>query len=466
MLRRYRSLKKIVYAACILFATILLYAGTSSRDYHQDTSREWVLPVVARNSYHLDVSFHEPLHRLPLGPFEDHPVPIMVEDLEMQIPTFEGDKLEDVGPPSNVAPSNPNDLAPKPTAPAALKPPQSPGVGAETSNSAANSSAPKKHPVPGIATANTNNIVPGIGADADSHQAPAVPSAAAIGHGMPATVAVHQVPVDSRDSANAAAHEAANPSSAVGNVSVPIPSKPQFPLANPVIPHNPPPPPVQNQPTKRLPDLNKVMTEMARRLNHTRSQCNKFKVPYTIDSEVYQLHQHNMSYCKIPKAGCTYWEQVIAFLNKPSHELSYLGVKMPFQISKFDIRYTSHFNLPRRDFKKEADMVGIMKSMRVLFVRHPLERLWSCYLEKFYLIDFWATAGVAMKTSGADRKCPKSITFREFIDFTLPLFNENWAPMTELCNPCLFQPHVIGHVETLRDDSFYTLKKVPRVFSF
>lgn len=188
--------------------------------------------------------------------------------------------------------------------------------------------------------------------------------------------------------------------------------------------------------------------------------CDKFKVPNQVESEIFILSSFNMTYCKVPKAGCTYWEQLFSFLNKPPTELAYLGIRSPFQISKYDIRYTSHFNLPRRDYRVEADKAEADLTTKVLFVRHPLERLWSCYIEKFFLIDFWTTAGVHMKTAGAEEKCPKSITFREFVEFSLPLYNENWAPMTELCNPCLFDPTVIGHVDTLREDSLYTLKQV------
>lgn len=178
-----------------------------------------------------------------------------------------------------------------------------------------------------------------------------------------------------------------------------------------------------------------------------------------MDSDVYVLQKYNISYCKVPKAGSTYWEQVLAYINHNPYELSQLGFVTPFQISKFDIRYTSYFTLPRRHWKLDADRAEMDKTMKILFVRHPLERLWSSYIEKFYLIDYWTTLALDMKTTGKEERCPKSVTFREFIDFTLPLFNENWAPVTELCNPCTYHPDVIGHVETMRDDTFYTLKK-------
>ncbi|KAK3781618.1 hypothetical protein RRG08_029282 [Elysia crispata] len=48
MLRRWRSLKKIVYAAAILFLTIILYATTAGDGYEQDSNPDWTLPLVSR----------------------------------------------------------------------------------------------------------------------------------------------------------------------------------------------------------------------------------------------------------------------------------------------------------------------------------------------------------------------------------------------------------------------------------
>ncbi|RUS89023.1 hypothetical protein EGW08_003194 [Elysia chlorotica] len=89
MLRRWRSLKKIVYAALILFLTIIIYATTAGDGYEQDSNPDWKLPLVSREDLKVDTSLQEPLHRLPIGPFEDHETPVVVEALQMQVPSFE-----------------------------------------------------------------------------------------------------------------------------------------------------------------------------------------------------------------------------------------------------------------------------------------------------------------------------------------------------------------------------------------
>ncbi|KAK6961021.1 carbohydrate sulfotransferase 8 [Biomphalaria glabrata] len=375
-LRRCRYLKKIIYAATILFITIIIYASTSSEEYIQETNKDWQLPLVAHNNYPVDARLYEPLTRLPilpLGPFKEDQPPVVIESGEHP-------------------------------------------VNAESAHAAAVLNKVVRS-LPEVAANISKLGPPGL-----------VNRSAAVSVQGPPAVPVPQ-PIVSN-------HIVAKPTS-------------RAPIGHAQ----------QSGPSKPLPDLVKVSEEVARRLNHTKIMCDFLKVPNKVDSDIYYLPQYNLSYCKVPKAACTYWEQMFSFLNKVSHEIAQLGIRSPFQISKYDIRYTSHLNLPRKSFRSEEDQADILKTTRVLFVRHPLERLWSCYLEKFFLIDFWTSAGIAMKTSGAETKCPKSITFREFVEYTLPLYNEHWAPVTELCNPCIFQPNIIGHVETIRDDTHLILRQ-------
>ncbi|CAL1545901.1 unnamed protein product [Lymnaea stagnalis] len=407
MLRRWRSLKKIVYAASILFITIILYAATSSDDYVQETSLEWQLPMVLHQNNPVDPGLRETFHRvLPLGPFEEMPGPVVVEPEQgeggsqakepLNSADVAGGGLVEGEAPGAGGVGGQGIL--KPGAPVGAGPGQNP-PGGPPPGGPPPGGAPPAAPVSGNLGA---PLVVGSEGNAINNHAPLAPKPSA------------RAPLGQSMSA------------------------------------------LQMRP---FPDLTKTHAEMARRINYTRGVCAKLQVPNQVETDVYVLPQYNLSYCKVPKAACTYWEQVFSFLNKKPFEVTSLGIKSPFQISKYDIRHTSHFNLPRRNFKTAEDRADIMRSTRVLFVRHPLERLWSCYLEKFYLLDFWTTAGLSMKTAGADSRCPKSITFREYIDYILPLHNENWAPVTELCNPCVFQPQIIGHVETLRDDTHYILKQ-------
>ncbi len=215
---------------------------------------------------------------------------------------------------------------------------------------------------------------------------------------------------------------------------------------------------LSNDPAAAL-DLARTNMWLSQRLAETRAQCEKFKISHPVDSDVYLLSRENLTYCRVPTAGDTYWEKVFSFLQKSPKELAKLRLHSPFQISKYDLQYLDNFKISPMEWT-EVDVEKMEKSLRVLFVQHPLERLWNSFMDKFFLLEFWSTLALQMETSGVEEKCPKSVTFLEFIEFTLPLYEENWAPVTELCNPCDFRPHIIGHVETMREDAFFTLHKV------
>ena len=57
-------------------------------------------------------------------------------------------------------------------------------------------------------------------------------------------------------------------------------------------------------------------------------------------------------------------------------------------------------------------------------------------------------------------------TFSEFVQFLLdprtkhPFSNRHWKPYHELCKPCQVHYDFIGHLETIRQDAAYLLKKI------
>ncbi|CAL1543508.1 unnamed protein product, partial [Lymnaea stagnalis] len=104
----------------------------------------------------------------------------------------------------------------------------------------------------------------------------------------------------------------------------------------------------------------------------------------------------------------------------------------------------------------------VNETLRFMFVREPYSRLWSAWIDKFWLPDFWMLEairlGVALNLPREAVACPKNITFPLFLKYiTLPgdpmALNQHWAPYKHLCDPCLFRPHVIGKLETFTRDS-------------
>lgn len=109
----------------------------------------------------------------------------------------------------------------------------------------------------------------------------------------------------------------------------------------------------------------------------------------------------------------------------------------------------------------------LVGDLRFMFVRDPYSRLWSAYVDKFLLIDYWRTAGKAIvslrKKKDNMTKCARDISFKEFVEFVSTrqsgaVLNEHWKPIQYQCSPCLYHPHVIGKIETFSQDSRYVLQ--------
>ena len=100
-----------------------------------------------------------------------------------------------------------------------------------------------------------------------------------------------------------------------------------------------------------------------------------------------------------------------------------------------------------------------------MFVREPYSRLFSAYIDKILLPDFWFHYGSRLMKflRGRRRACPSNVTFKQFVRFVVleeqrqGEIGDHWRPIQRLCNPCLFQPHVVGKMESFAQDSQHVL---------
>lgn len=101
---------------------------------------------------------------------------------------------------------------------------------------------------------------------------------------------------------------------------------------------------------------------------------------------------------------------------------------------------------------------------RVLFVRHPFERLVSAFedkagrprdRERFFYDVYWDRIMAASRSSN-DTGNSSGITFPQFVDYLLRVpvsqWDDHWAPFYSRCEPCLFRYNFVGHLETARRD--------------
>ena len=91
-----------------------------------------------------------------------------------------------------------------------------------------------------------------------------------------------------------------------------------------------------------------------------------------------------------------------------------------------------------------------MNSLKFYFVRHPFERLVSCYRDKF---EFGAKSNYIFKTfnpSVIKSKHPNRPTFVEFVDYLVrtPIenYNDHWLPNWIHCQVCTQKYDVIGKI--------------------
>ena len=97
-------------------------------------------------------------------------------------------------------------------------------------------------------------------------------------------------------------------------------------------------------------------------------------------------------------------------------------------------------------------------SLSICF-HHFLSRLWSTYLDKFFLPDFWTLFGGKILNQSQPRPnkeelmCGSNVTFTQFVDYTFKVNEPHWNPVSSSCDPCQFKPQVIGKMETYSRDA-------------
>ena len=174
----------------------------------------------------------------------------------------------------------------------------------------------------------------------------------------------------------------------------------------------------------------------------------------------------NISYCVIPKAGCTTWIRIFKFLAGQK-----LSTGNPMSISKYEVHYEAKDKYER--FYIDRDSVFIKGSWRIMTVRDPYTRLWSAYIDKLLLPDFWLTKGRQIVrltrpvATPESVRCGNDVTFPEFIEYVIRNGHDmasiqqdkHWLPVSDICDPCVYKPDVIAKQETFLRDLAYVLKE-------
>ena len=209
-----------------------------------------------------------------------------------------------------------------------------------------------------------------------------------------------------------------------------------------------------------------IRQEQQRRIRHIRNACANTSLfqnqSYAGKSSLlyYYSREHNFSYCKVPKAGCSFWTQVFTILRTGTTRSDKV-----FGMSRKNL----HIKL------KRGSRISFMSRERlnsrsVLVSRDPFSRLFSAFIDKMYLPLFYKVAIKIVerqrKLTENGRNCANDITFQEFLDDVIQrvyegrTVNRHWAPIISLCNPCEVNALTLVKQETFSTDVEFTLKEI------
>uniref|UniRef100_A0A0K2UGE8 Carbohydrate sulfotransferase n=1 Tax=Lepeophtheirus salmonis TaxID=72036 RepID=A0A0K2UGE8_LEPSM len=199
---------------------------------------------------------------------------------------------------------------------------------------------------------------------------------------------------------------------------------------------------IYHNPAKQLYEQENSSKEIFRnRRQHTRRKC---------QSEVFPILNHfkhilvdqkrKIIFCVVPKVACTNWKRILISL-ETGEEL--FNIRNPHS---HNFNYLSNTSDSKSNYTK------------ILFVRHPFERLVSAFENKIHkpFSDYFRTRLL--------KEGMKNLSFAAFVDFILSKkpqdLNEHWAPQNLLCLPCHMDYDFIGKYENIARDSDFILQNI------
>ncbi|XP_071809423.1 carbohydrate sulfotransferase 14-like [Asterias amurensis] len=195
--------------------------------------------------------------------------------------------------------------------------------------------------------------------------------------------------------------------------------------------------------------------EQERRKSTLATVCQHLNAPEPTSDYRHLLvnNKHKILFNFIPKVSCSTWKTIWRTLNSKNGKLEMV---LP-HYRKDDARL--------RNYRK------------VLFVREPMSRLLSAYLNKFHsrsrIQRIWEShygRAIVKRYRGAKNQKPVGgwldITFIEFIKYITDLgsgiringLNDHWLPQYKLSRPCHVKYDFIGHFENLAVEGPFVLR--------
>ncbi|KAM3851433.1 carbohydrate sulfotransferase 9-like isoform 1-T3 [Vipera latastei] len=185
----------------------------------------------------------------------------------------------------------------------------------------------------------------------------------------------------------------------------------------------------------------------------------KRKLDVHVARQLFVEENYKFIYCEVPKVGCSNWKKIVLLLKL---NLS----RDVFETSHEEIHKT---NLLKRlsSYPSEQQAEFLNSFTKVMFTRHPLERLVSAYRDKLLHHEPYYSITVANEIKALfrkDKNLTGPVTFQEFVNYVVTSNDKHldihWKPMFQLCDPCNIHYDILGKYETLQEDVSHVLSRL------
>ena len=172
----------------------------------------------------------------------------------------------------------------------------------------------------------------------------------------------------------------------------------------------------------------------------------------------------NVAYLPMAKVACTSWK--IFFITRVTGNISYP------KLHPHKRKFLKKMGVKTYDLTVKTAKKLFQHFKTFVFIRHPLVRLLSAYidkmgLEKFqrrYMEDIYKKTNYRPPRSNGQNKTEIPIPFHAFVKYVIATqdhkdtFNSHWRPQILRLHPCQIHYDFIGKFETIQNDTRYVFK--------
>ena len=198
----------------------------------------------------------------------------------------------------------------------------------------------------------------------------------------------------------------------------------------------------------------------------------KRNIPVNKPEGMLVVDRNRFAYCRIPKIGFSNWNKIIIYLS------SNLSLEKIYNASEdmLQIVYVQKYIKALHNYSAGEVSNILSKYFKFVFVRHPLERLFSAFDDKLgfnapYRQRYLRENGrnivrLCRNKSQEQHEITNSVTFEEFLCYVskapLTELDIHWLPYWKICSFCepSWNFDFIGEYETFAEDVNYLLKEL------